>query len=638
MLANMDAPTNFRDALRRSPVSLRGELPPPVADKQLRILFITSAHNSLSQRAYIALTEMGHDVTVQVVDSPEIIEAAVNAHEPDLVVCPMLKQFIPESVWRKYTCLVVHPGPHGDRGPSSLDWAIELGFDEWGVTVLEAVEEADAGDIWETRKFKMRPVGKSSIYRHEVRRAAVEMLVFAVHNFARRDFKPMPLNYDDPNVTGRLRPLIKQADRAIDWLSDSTAAVVRKIRAAEGHPGVLDPIAGSEFYLFNVYVERGLRGRPGEIIATRNGAICRGTVDGAVWITHLKAKDGVAPFKLPATRALELAGIVPDAPEIPVPVHAPIPPGHTYREIFYEEKAGVGYLHFDFYNGAMSTDQCRRLREAYQYARSRRTTKVIVLAGGTDFFSNGIHLNVIEAAENQGEESWYNLHAIDDVVRDILETDSHLTISALAGDAAAGGVPFAVAADHVVAREDVVLNPYYQHMGGLYGSEYWTYLLPRRVQELAGELTSAPFTPIGTRRAVDIGLLDAAFGDTVDSFRAQVEGLAERLARHPDIPHWLEQKRRERARDEEIKPLAAYRQEEMARSYECFFGEDRSYHVARQMFVYKTGAPCTVQVAAQPREVAAQPREVAAQPGERELSEAQRAVTKVRDANPYFVR
>ncbi len=66
-------------------------------------------------------------------------------------------------------------GPHGDRGLSSLDSAIELGMEEWGVTVLEAVEEADAGDIWETRKFRIRPVGKSSIYRHEVRRAAVEM-------------------------------------------------------------------------------------------------------------------------------------------------------------------------------------------------------------------------------------------------------------------------------------------------------------------------------------------------------------------------------------------------------------------------------------------------------------------------------
>src|SRR6201987_1138433 len=129
MLAAMDAPTNFRDVLRRS--RLHGEVPAPATEKRRRILFVTSAHNSLSQRAYIALTEMGHDVTVQVVDSSELIEAAVNAHEPDLVVCPMLKQFIPESVWGKYTCLVVHPGPQGDRGPSSLDWAIELGMDEW---------------------------------------------------------------------------------------------------------------------------------------------------------------------------------------------------------------------------------------------------------------------------------------------------------------------------------------------------------------------------------------------------------------------------------------------------------------------------------------------------------------------------
>ncbi len=622
MQAAMEPPKNFEDVLRGGPGRLRGEAPPPVAENPLRILFVTSAHNSLSQRCYIALTEMGHDVTVQVVDSSEIIESAVEVHKPDLVVCPMLKQFIPESVWSKYTCLVVHPGPHGDRGPSSLDWAIELGMEEWGVTVLEAVEEADAGDIWETRKFRMRPVGKSSIYRHEVRRAAVEMLVFAVHNFARGDFEPRALNYDDPNVTGRLRPLIKQADRAIDWRCESTAAVVRKIRAAEGHPGVLDTIAGVEFFLFNAYPERGLRGRPGEIIATRNGAICRATVDGAVWVTHLKQKDpnAKAPFKLPATRALELAGIVPDAPEIPVALHAPIPPGHTYREISYEEKAGVGYLNFDFYNGAMSTEQCRRLREAYQYARSRRTTKVIVLAGGSDFFSNGIHLNVIEAAADQGEESWYNLHAIDDIVGEIVETDSHITISALSGDAAAGGVPFAVAADHVVAREDVVLNPYYQHMGGLYGSEYWTYLLPRRVgAELSAELTSAPFTPIGTRRAVEIGLIDAAFGDCIASFRAQVQGLAERLARHPDVGHWLEGKRHARARDEQIKPLSAYRSEELAKSHECFFGENRSYHEARTLFVYKTGAPCKVALPAAP-----------AATEEPALTPAQRAVTKVR--------
>ena len=107
-------------------------------------------------------------------------------------------------------------------------------------------------------------------------------------------------------------------------------------------------------------------------------------------------------------------------------------------------------------------------------------------------------------------------------------------ISALAGDAAAGGVPFALAADHVLAREDVVLNPYYRHMGGLYGSEYWTYLLPRRV---GAEMTAASprrrSRPSARARAVEIGLLDDAFGDTADSFRARRAPHAEHLAQRP---------------------------------------------------------------------------------------------------------
>jgi putative two-component system hydrogenase maturation factor HypX/HoxX len=592
------ASSNLRDVLRRSPNPLRGDMPPRRADHGLRVLFLVSAHNSLSQRAQIALTELGHEVTVAVVDSGEAMEAAVAAHRPELVVCPILKRFIPESVWANHRCLIVHPGPKGDRGPSSLDWAIEDGMAEWGVTVLEAAADADAGDIWATRNFRTRPVGKSSLYRHEVRRAAIDALVEAMSNLETDGFAPEPLNYEDPSVTGRLRPLMKQDFRAIDWSMDATSAVVRKIRAAEGHPGVLDRIAGTAFHLFGVHREEGLRGHPGEIIAQRSGAICRATVDGAVWITHLKREDagGEAFFKLPATRALALAGHPVDAPELPAPVHAPIPPGHTYRDIWYEEDGGVGYLHFDFYNGAMSTEQCRRLREAYLYARSRRETNAIVLMGGDDFFSNGIHLNVIEAADDPAEESWYNLHAIDDVVREVIETDSHLVIAALSGDAAAGGVPFALAADHVVARDDVVLNPYYQHMGGLYGSEYWTYLLPRRVGAgMTAELTGT-FAAIGTRRAVEIGLIDSAFGDTLESFRAQLRGLAARLARHPELPHWLEDKRLRRARDEQIKPLSTYRSEELAHSHECFFGADRAYHEARRRFVYKLGAPCAVPV------------------------------------------
>jgi putative two-component system hydrogenase maturation factor HypX/HoxX len=583
----------LNDVLRSGPNRLRGEPPVRRAARPLRILFLVSAHNSLSQRAQIALTELGHTVEVAVVETAAAMEAAVARHTPELIVCPILKKIIPESIWSRHRCLIVHPGPAGDRGAFSLDWAIELGMGEWGVTVLQATGEVDGGDIWGTRSFRTRETGKSSLYRHEVRRGAIGALLDAMAGLE-QGLAPRRLDNADPAVTGRPRPLIRQDERAIDWTADGTATIVRRIRAAEGHPGVLDAIGGEELHLFGVHREQALRGRPGEIVATRHGAICRATVDGAVWITHLKRPDH---FKLPATRALALAGVALDVPEVDAPIHGPIPDGHTWREITYSEHDGVGHLRFDFYNGAMSTDQCRRLLDAYRYARSRRQTSVILLEGGDDFFSNGIHLNVIEAAADPGEESWWNLHAIDDVVREVAETDSHLVISALAGDAAAGGVPFALAADHVVAREDVVLNPYYQHMGGLYGSEYWTYLLPRRVgAELAAELTSAPFRAIGTRRAVEIGLLDAAFGEDAASFRAQVGGLARRLARHPDHAHWLQEKRRTRARDEQAKPLSVYRSEELARSHECFFGADRSYHEARSRFVYKTGAPCLVTV------------------------------------------
>ena len=38
----------------------------------------------------------------------------------------------------------------------------------------------------------------------------------------------------------------------------------------------------------------------------------------------------------------------------------------------------------------------------------------------------------------------------------------------------------ALGADRVLLRDGIVLNPHYRTMG-LFGSEYWTYVLPRRV-------------------------------------------------------------------------------------------------------------------------------------------------------------
>jgi len=106
------------------------------------------------------------------------------------------------------------------------------------------------------------------------------------------------------------------------------------------------------------------------------------TIDGAVWITHLKAKNHedlcdiavlpspaggcknceaeccvAADLKLPAAQAL--GAVAERFRKSPISINAPAD-YRTFREIRYWEMEGVGYIASDFYNGAMSTDQCYR--------------------------------------------------------------------------------------------------------------------------------------------------------------------------------------------------------------------------------------------------------------------------------------
>ena len=550
----------------------------------MKIVFFTTAHNSLSQRAFVELVDRGHTVFVVIASSEEVMLEAVEREQPDLIVAPMLKKVIPASIWQQHTCIIVHPGIKGDRGPSSLDWAILHAHEQWGVTLLQADAEMDAGAIWASRPFAMRGASKSHLYRHEVTEAAIEALLETIAKRESNTFVPEPLDYSREDVRGCLQASMKQADRAIDW-AEPSASILRKIRCADSYPGILDTVLGMPCYLYGAHEEDVLRGRPGEIIAKRDGAICRATGDGAIWITHLKQKgpDGQPSFKLPATQVL--GDRLAHAPHVPLAVDQAYD-GRTYRDIWYEERQAVGYLHFDFYNGAMSTDHCQCLREAFLLIR-RRPTKVIVLMGGPDFWSNGIHLNVIEAANDPAQESWRNIQAMNDLVRELITTESHLVISALQGNAAAGGMILALAADCVYARKGIVLNPHYKGMGKLYGSEYWTYLLPKRVGgEKARELTEA-LLPISTSTAQQIGLLDDAFEEDAASFREHISKIAEELASSHRYEQMLEEKRHTRKTDEASKPLQAYREEELQWMWMNFFGADRSYHLARKRFVYK---------------------------------------------------
>ena len=547
----------------------------------MRILFLAHSFNSLTQRLYVELAAAGHDVSIEFDVNDEVTAQAAELFEPQVVIAPFLKRAIPESVWRRYRTIVIHPGIPGDRGPSALDRAILRGETVWGVTALQANAEMDAGDIWAYATFAMRPATKSSLYRNEVTEAAVVCVQETLARL-RRGAKPEPQDYARTFMRGRPWPALRQADRAIDWQRDDTDTVLRRIRASDGVPGLRDEIAGMPCYLYDAHAEGTQRGPPGALIATRGSAICRATRDGAVWIAHLRA-DAPDAFKLPARRVL--GSLVDGVDEAPIafddrPAHA------TWREISYEEEGAVGFVHFPFYNGAMGTAQCEALRRAYAHARSR-PVRVIALMGGPDFWSNGIHLNLIEAAPSAADESWRNINAMDDLVRDIVETEGKLTLAALCGNAGAGGAFLALAADRVLAREGVVLNPHYKGMGNLYGSEYWTYLLPLRAAPQVARGIVESRLPLGTHAAAAMGLVDECVPGSAEEFRTQVAQRAARLARDPALPSLIAAKRERRAADEAAKPLAAYRDEELARMKLNFYGFDSSYHVARYNFVHK---------------------------------------------------
>lgn len=549
----------------------------------MKILFLTHSFNSLTQRLYVELTARGHEVSIEFDIADSVAEEAVALFRPDLIVAPYLRRAIPESIWRKHVCFVVHPGIVGDRGPSALDWAILNGEAQWGVTVLQANGEMDGGDIWATETFAMRAAKKSSLYRNEVTDAATRAVLAAVERFACRSFQPQPLDYADPGVRGRLQPLMRQADRRIDWGGDDTAAVLGKINAADGFPGVLDSLFGVPCHLFDAHAEADASGEPGTLLARRDGAVLRATRDGAVWIGHVKRNDVDGAFKLPTT--LAFAAEAQALPELPLDLWRE--GDDRWAELRYGEADGVGYLYFDFYNGAMGMPQCERLLAAYEFARSR-PTRVIALMGSADFWSNGIHLNLIEAAGSAADESWRNINAIDEITRTIIETDSHLTIAALRGNAGAGGCFLALAADQVWVREGVILNPHYKNMGNLYGSEYWTYLLPKRVGGDAAHAIMRSRLPLDAAGAVRQGLADECMGGDLSAFEQAVKARARTLAAAPDYASRLAAKRNTRARDEAARPLAAYREDELAHMRRNFYGFDPSYHVARYHFVRKT--------------------------------------------------
>jgi putative two-component system hydrogenase maturation factor HypX/HoxX len=559
----------------------------------VKILLLCSSFNGLAQRVWVELRRAGHDVTWQQAVDDDAVRLAVDALDPELIVCPFLRERVPEDVWRARPTVIIHPGPVGDRGPSSLDWAITEAAPEWGVTALSAVDEMDAGPVWASRSFPLpaEPPRKSVLYAGPVTDAAVELVHEVVEKASRPGFTPDPV--DAAGAPGRLRPGMIQADRRFSW-SDPTAQIVRHIQAGDGSPGVRAELAGMEVSVFDAHPDTAVldghgAAEPGSVLLRRHGAVLVRTGDGAVWIGQARPIPGTPGPRVKLPAATVLGDRIADVPE----ALDPVADAAESREISYRRTGDVGILTFDFYNGAASTGQCHRLASALRSAAAQ-DTGVLLLQGGPTF-CNGIHLGVIEACADPAAEAWRNINAIDDVCREIITCTRQIVVAAVGGNAGAGGVMLALGADQVLVREGVVLNPHYRTMG-LFGSEYWTYTLPRRVGPPRARRITEDCLPMGAAEAVEIGLADAALPGDRARFDTAVIEHACALAAHPEHARWLATKAAIRAADERRRPLETYRVRELAEMSHDIFDDRNGFAAGRHAFVTKKCPPRRVPV------------------------------------------
>ncbi|MFI6075855.1 hydrogenase maturation protein [Actinoplanes sp. NPDC051343] len=564
----------------------------------MRILLIVTAFNGLTQRAWCALREAGHDVGVQLATSAQDMIDGSRAADPELIICPFLKDRVPSEVWQQWRTIIIHPGPVGDRGPSSLDWAIMEGARRWGVTALQAVEEMDAGPIWATRTFglPMAPPRKSSLYNGPVADAAMECIFEVVTKADDPAFTPVPAErmpaealLPQPELRreggARLRPLMRQDDRSFDF-NEPTEHIVRRIRAADGSPGVRAEISGLPVFAYDAHPGLHRGARPGELVSRRQGAVLVGTGDGSVWLGHLRSPEKHRNIKLPATTLLgaRLRGVP----------HSPLPPGSepespaAYRQIRYRRTGRIGWLAFDFYNGAMAAGHCRRLLAGLKHAAAQ-DTDVLVLRGSTDAFSNGIHLNVIEASSDPSGAAWAGIRAINEVCRAIITCSRQVVIAAYAGSAGAGGVMLGLGADIVAARDGIVLNPYYDI--GLYGSELHTFTLPRRVGPEQAQRLIDEKLPVSASGAAAMGLVDEVGPRHPDAYAEWLTALAERQS-DPRVARARRAAKAKRLAGERV-PLEVYEARELAEMSRDMFGDRSGFAAARRDFVTKAAPVST---------------------------------------------
>ncbi|WWC93114.1 uncharacterized protein L201_008080 [Kwoniella dendrophila CBS 6074] len=319
--------------------------------KQFRILLLVTSINSFAQRVISYLQYLGFEqVSVQLATSDEDMLNAAESWEADIVLCPFLTKKLPESIYSQWITLVVHPGPPGDAGPSSLDWVL-MGDDgtitdsaealdtlvnkstadrestqrsHWGAICFQANEELDGGAVWAWEQYKLPRIGsitKAQIYQGEHSIGAMSATIHALlrvyeqtagMGLDKKDWlKALPkqewsthcVSLQKEFLGGNTldRPLLQSTKRRPNFDIHTAEDILRILNASDSQPGsMLNPLtdkAKSSLFAYGAHLHKDLSTIPASLYTSLGyesfSAIPNGTIiatrQGAIFIKTRQA-------------------------------------------------------------------------------------------------------------------------------------------------------------------------------------------------------------------------------------------------------------------------------------------------------------------------------------------------------------
>ncbi|WVW86599.1 hypothetical protein I302_108649 [Kwoniella bestiolae CBS 10118] len=287
--------------------------------KQFRILLLVTSINSFTQRVISYLQYLGFEqVSVQLATSDEEMLSAAEGWDADLVLCPFLTKKLPEAIYSRWITLVVHPGPPGDAGPSSLDWVL-MGDDgtipnpsealdilinkstsereptqrsHWGTICFQANEELDGGAVWAWEQYLLPRIGsitKAQLYQGHHSIGAMSAVIHALcrvyssttgANIPKKDWlKVTPkeewstrcVSLQQEFMGGKTldRPLLQSTKRRPNFEVHAAEDSLRILNASDSQPGaMLNPLTSnskSSLFAYGAHLHRDLSTIPASL-------------------------------------------------------------------------------------------------------------------------------------------------------------------------------------------------------------------------------------------------------------------------------------------------------------------------------------------------------------------------------------